>query len=245
MRFSNSIIRTTLLILTSALLNPSIQVNAYWTKIHLRIEGSNRNIFEDTIYTAGHIVTTALGGTHECDGTNNGAHTTPGATIISAIDDAVSKWDGKWEKEFRDYFITSISGDSSTEDESWGLLIKYKFVDKGGCRTQVAADDQVLVAFDALRATAFLDLSVAKSTVRTDEDVVFTVVNGANRQPVADAVISTLGADDPTATTNSEGKATILFQSPAMYEYKARKDGTIRSNKVIVTATSAARRNTI
>ena len=189
-------------------------------------------------------MTTSSGGTHECDGTNNGAHTTPGATIISAIDDAVSRWDGNWIKESRDYFITSIAEDSYTEEQSWGLLTKFKFADRGGCQTRVAADDQVLVAFDALRANAFLEASVDKSTVRADGEVVFIVVNGADKKPVESATMSARRTD-PTGITNEEGKATISFQSPAVYEYKARKDGTIRSNKVIVTAISVARKNTL
>ena len=110
--------RTTLLILTSALLNSFIQANAYWTKIHLRIEGPKKTHYEGIILTTEHIVTTKSGGTRECDGTNNGAHTTPGATIMSAIDDAVSTWDGTYDKSTRDYKITSIENEPENGDKS-------------------------------------------------------------------------------------------------------------------------------
>ena len=58
------------------------------TLVNLRIEGSMKTIFEGSISTTGHKVTTASGGTHICDGTNNHANPTPGPTCTSALDDA-------------------------------------------------------------------------------------------------------------------------------------------------------------
>ncbi|PUU79223.1 hypothetical protein B9Z19DRAFT_951330, partial [Tuber borchii] len=199
--------------------------------VFLRIEGTDKTFFEDTIYTTGHIVTTIKGGTHECDGTNNGAHPMPGATIISAIDDAVSKWDGTYSKKYRDYFITSIEDDSS----GWGLLVSYKFLDKGGCQTQVAADDQVLVAAGAFSADAFLEARADKSSVPSGTEVVFTVVNGVDKKPVGGATV--LDGAGHTGTTNAEGKATITFGSPGVFKLKGTKEKTIRSNKVVITVT--------
>jgi len=240
MRLSTNITRTILLILTSTLLNSSLQANAYWTRVFLRIEGSEKTIFEDTILTTGHIVTTPSGGTHECDGTNNGAHATPGATIISAIDDAVSPWDGKYYNGTRDYFVTSIHGDPPGNDGSWGLLVGYNFVEKGGCQTQVAADDQVLVAFGAFGATAFLEARADKTSALPNEEVVFTVVNGKHRRPIESATM-VAGATDPKATTNAQGKAAIRFERAGVHKYKATKSGTIRSNEVTIMVMTAAR----
>ena len=58
------------------------------TSVNLRIEGSTTTIFEGTVTTTGHNVTTALGGNNHCDGTNGGQNPLPGPTCISALDDA-------------------------------------------------------------------------------------------------------------------------------------------------------------
>lgn len=59
--------------------------------VNLRIEGENKTIFEGPVFTQGHNVTTLSGGTHHCDGTNNGANVLPGATCTSALDDAAKR----------------------------------------------------------------------------------------------------------------------------------------------------------
>ena len=228
--------RTTLLILTSALLNSFIQTNAYWTKIHLRIEGPDKTLYEKTMYTTGHIVTTKSGGTHECDGTNNGENATPGATIISAIDDAVNIWDGTYQKKNRDYKITSIENEPKQGDGRWILLVGYTSLNKGGCIYRVAPDDQVLVAFNKVNAKKFLKLEADKETIKVGESVVFTVTNGANRDPVEGAAVSPKDAG-LGGITGKDGTATVGFDSitPGVYEYKAEADEAIRSNKVVIT----------
>jgi len=55
--------------------------------INLRIEGDEGTIFEGTVTTSGHNVTTASGGTHRCDGTNRKGITCPGPTCITGLDD--------------------------------------------------------------------------------------------------------------------------------------------------------------
>ena len=58
------------------------------TLVNLRIEGAEETIFEGTVLTKGHNVTTPSGGLHQCDGTNNDANPSPGPTCTSALDDA-------------------------------------------------------------------------------------------------------------------------------------------------------------
>ena len=66
--------------------------------VFLRVEGADKTIFEAVVLTVGHSVTTVSGGTHICDGTNNNASLTPGATATGALDTASHKsrftWDG-------------------------------------------------------------------------------------------------------------------------------------------------------
>lgn len=58
--------------------------------VKFRIEGNEQDgtLFEGEIATAGHDVSTPLGGTHHCDGTNDNASPTRGGTFTSALDDA-------------------------------------------------------------------------------------------------------------------------------------------------------------
>lgn len=56
--------------------------------IDLRIEGSQKTIFEGLVKTRGHVVTTPSGGTHQCNGLNNNSNPFPGPTPTSALDDA-------------------------------------------------------------------------------------------------------------------------------------------------------------
>ena len=58
--------------------------------VKMRVEGANRTIFEAPIVTNGHTITTPSGGTHRCDGTNNGANPTPGPTPTAGLDDAAA-----------------------------------------------------------------------------------------------------------------------------------------------------------
>ena len=57
------------------------------TLVNLRVEGATETIFEGSIFTTGHDVTTALGGTHICNGKNNDANANAGPTCTSALDD--------------------------------------------------------------------------------------------------------------------------------------------------------------
>ncbi|CUS09196.1 unnamed protein product [Tuber aestivum] len=238
MHFSARIISTALLVLTSPLPNSPIWANAArYISVPLRIEGPSTTIFEGTIKTSGHIVTTASGGTHQCDSVSNGEDqtpndATPGGTITTAIDDAVSTWDGTWSKKYQDYFITSIAGYGQTQHQFWGLLIDYEIIGKGGCEHKLVDGQNVLVAFDAFGASAFLTASVNIGSVPVGGEVIVTVVGGSSGTPVEHAEV--LGA-----RTGGDGTAKIKFDRIGEHKFKATKDGTIRSNQVKVTVTRA------
>lgn len=65
--------------------------------VNLRIEGEENTLFEASILTKRKIVTTILGGTHKCDGTNNNAHSIPGPTATSTLDLAATNANFTWE----------------------------------------------------------------------------------------------------------------------------------------------------
>src|SRR2546425_921530 len=57
--------------------------------VQLRVEGATSTIFEGPVTTDGHAVDGQDGtGSHPCDGTNGGAHPSPGPTVTSSLADA-------------------------------------------------------------------------------------------------------------------------------------------------------------
>ncbi|KAF8972319.1 hypothetical protein BDZ97DRAFT_1901378 [Flammula alnicola] len=196
--------------------------------VNLRIEGEDKTIFEGRVGTRGHNVTTASGGTHHCDGTNNNANPTPGATCTSALDDASKKhsfsFDGIFDSQFDDFGITSIGGDTQTATQFWGILLDFQFIPVGGCQQEVKASDEVLFAFDAFSKAHFLKLSGPKEA-HAGKPAVFTVTDGTTGAPVA-------GADIDGQTSDANGKVSVTFGKTGLNGVKATKSDSIRSNQV-------------
>ncbi|KAF7304112.1 Surface cell-adhesion protein [Mycena indigotica] len=204
------------------------------TPVNLRIEGADKTIFEGIVLTKGHNVTTVSGGTHHCDGTNNGENVLPGPTCTSALDDAAKKegfaWDGTFFPEFDDYFITSIATSPETATQFWGILINFQFTPVGGCQQEIThpLTDKVLWAFDAFNAAHFLSLAgplVAKKGVPTT----FLVTDGSTGAAVAGAAVDASGA-----SSGADGKVVVTFGKAGLHSLKATLEGSVRSNKVDV-----------
>lgn len=110
------------------------------TSFNLRIEGASDTVYEGQIRTGPKYVTTPSGGTHLCDGTNDGANPAPAGNGISAIADAATlcgfDFDGTFSSQFDDFFITRIGSSAETSNEYWGILIDFAFTPSGGCETE-------------------------------------------------------------------------------------------------------------
>jgi hypothetical protein len=63
--------------------------------VNVRVEGRDETIFEGSVKTKAHDVTTETGGTHLIDGTNGNANPFPGPTCTAALDDAAKLGDFK------------------------------------------------------------------------------------------------------------------------------------------------------
>jgi len=200
------------------------------TLVNLRIEGSTSTIFEGPIITRGHNVTTQLGGNHHCDGTNNHANPNAGPTATSALDDAHKlahfPFDGTFSTAFDDFFITSIGGVTQTSTEFWGILLNYEFTPVGGCQQEVKRNDEVLFAFNAFNANAFLKLT-GPSTAHKGHPVIFTVTDGQTSKPVAGATVD-------GQTSNANGQVSVTFTNDGRQTVKATKSNAIRSNKLTI-----------
>jgi len=204
------------------------------TLVNLRIEGGDRTIFEGSILTQGHDVTTPSGGTHRCDGTYKHANPFPGPTCTSALDDAAKKegfpFDGVFHPQFLDFLITFIDGESQTATQFWGILLNFHLIQVGGCQQQVKANDDVLFAFDAFNKAHFLKLT-GPGTARVGQAVILTVTDGQNGEAVA-------RADVDGQISDANGHVTITFASAGRKELKARKSDSIRSNQLTIQVTA-------
>ncbi|KLO20642.1 hypothetical protein SCHPADRAFT_816535 [Schizopora paradoxa] len=200
--------------------------------IDLRIEGSQKTIFEGLIQTRGHVVTTPSGGTHQCNGLNNHSNPFPGPTPTSTLDDASKKnhfpFDGTFFDEFDDFLITSIGPDTQTDTEFWGLLVNFQFTAVGGCQQEVRPGQKVLWAFNAFNVTAFLDLT-GPTVVKRGQTTTFEVIDGESGKPVA-------GAEVGGQLTDATGHVQLTFSKAGETSLKATKEGTIRSNALNVFA---------
>ncbi|MCJ1309342.1 hypothetical protein MMC25_003001 [Agyrium rufum] len=199
--------------------------------VNLRIEGLNNTIYEAPIVSGPRTVTTASGGTHLCDGTQDGQNPTPGNTPTDALD-AASKlanfpFDGTYQAEFEDFFITSIGTSTNTDTMFWGLLVNYQFTPVGGCQFETKTNDQVLWAFDAFSKTYFLKVTPAAAEVKVGQKLVVTVSDGTTGTLIQGATIDGV-------LTNAAGQATLTFKKKGIYAYKAERSDSIRSNALVV-----------
>ncbi|KAJ6549269.1 hypothetical protein DFH09DRAFT_1169427 [Mycena vulgaris] len=200
------------------------------TPVNLRIEGANDTIFEGTVVTRGHNVTTASGGTNHCDGTNNGENEFPGPTCTSALADAAAangfQWDATFFTEFDDYFITSIGDTTETATQFWGLLLNFQLTPVGGCQQEVNKNGDILWAFDAFNAQHFLKLE-GPTKAKEGVPATFVVTDGMTVEPVEGATVD-------GETTGVDGTVVITFRARGMQRLKATMEGSIRSNQVNV-----------
>jgi Carboxypeptidase regulatory-like domain len=203
-------------------------------RIKLRIEGATRTIYEGTIRTEGHEVTTQSGGTHECNGTNFGTNPEPGPTPTAALDSAAAKdgftWDGNWYEGFDDFEVTRIAETEQTETEYWGTLVNYQFTSVGSCQQEVKPGEEVLWAFNAFEAEHFLKLKKGKHGAGS-----VRVTDGSTGEPIEGATVGPLN-NGPGVTTNARGEAMLTFSEPGKYRVKASRPGSIRSNSIVIKA---------
>ncbi|TCD66108.1 hypothetical protein EIP91_001760 [Steccherinum ochraceum] len=207
------------------------------TIVNLRIEGAEKTIFEGPIFTRGHNVTTVSGGTHHCDGTNNNENPHPGPTCTSALADAAHRegfaFDGTFDPEFDDFFITSIADSTETTTAFWGILLDFEFTPVGGCQQEVRFGGNVLWAFDAFTKAHFLKL-VGPATVHSGQPAQFTVTDGMTGDGIGGARVVASGRGVGPQTSDTNGVATFTFQTKGIHNLKADKDDSIRSNGVSI-----------
>lgn len=147
---------------------PAGQSNQYF-----RIEGNDAvgTIFEGCIVAGPRSITTPSGGTHLCDGTQNNANPNPITTPTDMIDAAGRligfDFDGTYNTQFQDFFITRISTVAQTSNAFWGILDNYQFTPTGGCQYGAFPGSRILWAYDAFSRNAFLKVSSSRQSLTT------------------------------------------------------------------------------
>jgi hypothetical protein len=134
------------------------------TQVNVRIEGRAETLFEGPVATEPHGVRASsdnltAGKLRRCDGinVNDPQHTLPGVTPTAASADAMAligqTFDGRWYKQYEDYFVTRFGPDAanSATEADWGILVNNTFTDVGGCQYQLDPGDEVLWIYDAFK----------------------------------------------------------------------------------------------
>ena len=201
--------------------------------VNLRVEGRSATIFDGPVTTDGHDVTTASGGTHECDGTNGPTpEPEPGPTATAALDDAGRRagfsFDGNYGNfGIEDFFLTRVANDTVDESsEYWSLWIDYDFASEGGCQQRVRSGDDVLWGLSPFTDDRALKLSGPTST-RTGQPVTVKVVSRANPGGEPQAEVG-------GATTGPDGNATLTYSEAGVYRLKAEAENAVRSNSLVL-----------
>jgi hypothetical protein len=199
--------------------------------VNLRIEGVSRTIFEGSVTTDAHPVSTPSDpNPRACDGTGQGHP--PGPTATSALDTASAiagfGWDGEWDDSgLKDYYYDQIGPDRiNRSTHFWSLWMNWGFASAGGCGQPIKQGDEVLWAYEDFNQSPILRLH-APGTARTGEPFGVRVVDGFDDSPEAGAVVA-------GATTGADGVATVSFADAGVYRLKAEKPDAIRSNAQVV-----------
>jgi hypothetical protein len=204
--------------------------------VNLRVEGSGGTVFEGPITTDAKVVTTAAGGSHECDGTQGGNPTgaAAGGTPTTALDDAALAhgftWDGRYGVGgFDDFLVERVGSDGTVGtfgSSSWTLLVDRVAASVGGCQMRVNSGDTVLWEWAAFNEPNLELSGPAKAQAGDPVQVTVQQYDSSGNLTPAD------GASVGGATTDSSGHATLTFSSAGTQHLKATQPGAIRSNAI-------------
>jgi len=144
------VLTTTLTLTSSTALAGSSSATGHhgWPVIvHVTVKGDQGTIFRGFVLTRGQTITTPSGGSHACDGTNNGANPHPGGTPTTALNKAALvggfSWDADFFPTFDDFLITEIDGEAQDADSFWLVSVNGTALQVGGCQFVLSNFDHV------------------------------------------------------------------------------------------------------
>lgn len=135
-------------------------------------------------------------------------------------------FDGSFQSQFDDFFITTIAGTSQTGTQFWGVLRDLTFTNASGCQEYNSLGEG-LWAFDAFNKNYFGKLLSDYAVVKPGDIVSLTILgvggNGGPANPI-------LGASFAGQTSDANGDVAFTAPStPGCYQYKAERSSVIRS----------------
>ncbi len=198
------------------------------------------------------------------DPQNTGPGPTPTASGVDATTFSGGSFDGRWDTSYDDFLVTEWDGEREAEGNSWSVLVNGALLSVGGCQYELGEGAQVLWTFGpdkpllalyplgaaegAAPLTAVADVGVpfevevlshkpaSGSPPARPGRAGYTADGNAQIVPVqtaADGAETTL-AEQPLASADEAGDATITFTSPGWHRIKAIAAGALRSNRIDV-----------
>jgi hypothetical protein len=205
-----------------ALVVPSSPAGAVPPSGYVRVEGAGATLLPQTLVQ-----------------TNNAksvrGQTCSGSSAAGALNVAThGEWDGSFSSSLKDFFVTSILGESPSGNNFWTLWVNGRSSTTGACSTQLHPGDHELW-FDCVADANFnctnnpLALSVPASVRRGRKaTVTVTQLDGnGHGTPVAGAAVSGGGV---AAVTNATGQATFVPIASGVISLQAVKSGATPSD---------------
>jgi hypothetical protein len=165
----------------------------------------------------------------------------PASSAAGALQVATrGQWSGSWSSSYKDYFITTILGDTESGSTSyWDILVNHIAASTGACGIQLHGGDRLLFAAVSTTAKGYplavqlLSKPVVNRPFRVR--VVFYDAKGVPR-PLAGATVTAQDKSAPTRVkshvTNTRGVATLTESKLGRIELGARDSGYVRAATV-------------
>ena len=191
--------------------------------VSIRIEGSKRTLVPTNLVQIGSGWITRYGAPKgKCP-----RHSVQGALIRATH----GQWKGTWNKQFGEYFISSILGEKPSGHNFWEIFVNYKAASKGACDLKLTRGEQILFA-DTNGKRHPSALNVIGRSERSASGVTFKLlVTGFNAhgtgKPLAGVQVN--GGGIHSAPTNAHGQVDVTDNHPGPLLLRAAPKGYIRS----------------
>ena len=225
------IIRLTGLLAAGVLLVAAVPAVAAPATVTVRVEGK-----ADTLVPRTSVTTT----TAAVNKDGQAGHTCTGTSVAGALEVATGgQWTATWDPSFK-YFLTGIKGEAPATPEFFSLWINGKESQLGVCDAELQQGDDVLFYVARCDPGPPPDYACTNPPVRPLEltvpasamyGVPFTVevVELAPDGTATPAEGATVGAGDSTATTGTDGSATLTLNAFGPITLRATKANRARS----------------
>jgi hypothetical protein len=196
--------------------------------VTVRVEGLTKTLLPPTVVTL------------ESGSVSKGvaADSCSALSALGALQDAThGVWNGSWSSSYKDYFVTSILGDSysATADYYWAFWLNDKPASLGSCGVDPVRGSSVLFfpEYDGKSKSIVLGISAPASVlVGKPFTVVVTSYANANGKasPAVGARVSAAGA---TATAGGGGKASLTLSKAGNVEIKVTAAHSLRDETTV------------